>query len=838
MPAVPLRFDAPPEKLHRLQALQQELARRRHEEQYALRDDPVAWVQKQLGEHVWSKQAEVMRAVVKHKRVAVRSAHSCGKSHLASRIAAHWLSVYEPNEAFVITTSPTFAQVRAILWRYIRQAHRKGNLRGRVNQTEWHIGEDLVGFGRKPADETAMQGIHCMSTEHEVLTRRGWLGIEEITTVDEVLSVPVDGDVAEWMPIAQVYRYDFDGDLNIFDGHTVSFAYTDDHRLPVKYDRRSSGHFELRRLGDLTNQYQFTVRRRCSWKGLSARVPQPFAGFGWSAERFARFIGFWVGDGGLRQRPETGRFYEVLLYQTKQPGLDYVWRLVDGLQVFRGRDYVGFSNRACAEWLRDNVGRYQHDRCIPDEIIDAPPEVLEAFCEGLWTADGSTRSDGRRGIVYTTSKVLADQLQEVLVKLGRPGTLSVNRRAGTECRLPNGNIVKCREVYCLSWISNPTDCAVLSSNVLKEKYSGKVWCISTPYETFFTRRNGRVSLSGNSRRVLAILDEACGVEERFWIAVDSLATNDDCRILAIGNPDNSASHFFRVCSPGSSWHKIAISAFDTPNFTDEEVPSDLSKLLISKSWAEEKLAEWGADNPIYRSKVLGEFSTDDPGKVIRGSDVAACRIAPTEPWPEKSMLPIELGVDVGGGGDETVIRERRGRLAGREWREFSDQPSTISPMVLRAILDTGATAVKIDEIGVGRGVIGELENMAKEGRHSAKVVAVNVAGRSRDPDRFENIRAEMWWDVGRVHSQDRLWDLSSMDNADTTVAQLLEPRWEVGPGGRIRIEKKDEVRKRLHRSPDNADALLLAFYAAAVSPAPRVRWLTAGPSRGLVASRW
>lgn len=438
--------------------------------------DPAGWVTDRLGEHVWSKQAEVMQALVDHRRVAVQSCHSAGKSHLASRIAAWWLSAHPSGEAFVVTTAPTYAQVRAILWRYIRQAHRLGNLPGRVNQTEWHLDDDLVAFGRKPADhsEAAFQGIHA-------------------------------------------------------------------------------------------------------------------------------------------------------------------------------------------------------------------------------------------------------------------------------------------------------------------------------------------------RYVLVIIDEASGVPEDLWIAADALTTNDDCRILAIGNPDNAASYFAKVCTPTSLWHKIRISAFDTPNFTGEQVPDDLLQLLISRSWAEEKLLEWGVDNPIYRSKVLGEFSVDDPGRVIRGSDMAACRISQGPHAPEL-LVPVELGVDVGGGGDETVIRERRGQVAGREWREFSDQPSTIAPLILRAIHETSATCVKVDEIGVGRGVIGELQNMAAEHRHDARILGVNVAGKARRADLFDNIRAEIWWEIGRLHCQDRLWDLSSMPNADTTVAQLLEPKWEIGPGGRIRIEKKDEIRKRLGRSPDNADALLLAFY--------------------------
>ncbi|MFD3827704.1 hypothetical protein [Streptomyces sp. NPDC058621] len=448
---------------------------------------PVTWVRERLRQTVWSKQREILNAVRDHRRTAVRSGHGVGKSWTAALVVTWWLDTHPPGEAFVVSTAPTFSQVRAILWRYIRKHHRSGQLAGRVNQTEWLIDDELVGYGRKPADHDAsgFQGIHA-------------------------------------------------------------------------------------------------------------------------------------------------------------------------------------------------------------------------------------------------------------------------------------------------------------------------------------------------RYVLVILDEACGIPEQLWIAADALATGPDCRILAIGNPDNPASHFRKVCTPGSGWHQITISAFDSPNLTGEEVPEEMSASLVGADWVAEKTREWGEDNPVYRSKVLGEFTSDAPNQVVRASDIAACRVAlDARPRPE-TMVPVELGVDVGGGGDETVIRERRGRHAGREWRAHTDRPELIAPLIIQAIKDTGATAVKIDSIGIGFGVIGELRNAANRGEHTASIVAVNVAESASDKTKYVNLRAEMWWEVGRGLSASAGWDLARMENADTTIAQLLEPRWDVDPNGKIRVEPKTEIIKRLGRSPDNADALLLAFYSAGRT---RVRWL-------------
>jgi hypothetical protein len=267
--------------------------------------------------------------------------------------------------------------------------------------------------------------------------------------------------------------------------------------------------------------------------------------------------------------------------------------------------------------------------------------------------------------------------------------------------------------------------------------------------------------------VLVIIDEACGVPEQLWIAGDALTTNANCRMVAIGNPDNPASHFRKVCTPGGGWHVIGISRLRLAQ-PDRRGGARRGGRRPGrpKEWVEEKRREWGEDNPLYRSKVLGEFSPDAPYQVVRTSDMAVCRIDRETPYAPADLLPVELGVDVGGGRDETVVRERRGRRAGQEWRAHTDRPELIAPMVLQAIKETGATSVKVDSIGIGFGVIGELRNMASQGLHRARIDAVNVAEKASQPDKFINLRAEIWWEIGRGLSEQQArdgqgWDLSA-----------------------------------------------------------------------------
>ena len=106
-------------------------------------------------------------------------------------------------------------------------------------------------------------------------------------------------------------------------------------------------------------------------------------------------------------------------------------------------------------------------------------------------------------------------------------------------------------------------------------------------------------------------------------------------------------------------------------------------------------------------------------------------------------------------------------------------------------------------------------------------VVVSEAAPGRDPadgkpwaEKFVNLRAFIWWHVGRVLSQEHAWDLTDVD--DATLNELAAPKYrEVR--GRIQIESKDELRKRIGRSTDNADALLLAFFEPPATSPPLVQ---------------
>lgn len=307
----------------------------------------------------------------------------------------------------------------------------------------------------------------------------------------------------------------------------------------------------------------------------------------------------------------------------------------------------------------------------------------------------------------------------------------------------------------------------------------------------------------HARYLLVVLDEACGVPQWLWEATETLVTNESSRILAIGNPDDPTSHFAKMCAPGSGWHVIQVSAFDTPNFTGEAVPAQLADSLVSRLWVQEREAEWGVDSPLYVSKVLGEFpeTSDDviiSPRLVREAherDLSGHAIAD----------PGRFGMDVARyGNDETCIYRNRGGMIRLEaaWRKTD---TDVSRRRAQAILERDRwRPMMIDVVGLGAGVYDPLANQG------FNVLPFSGGEQANNPRRFVNRNAEGWW-AFREGLEAGLIDL---DPDDLTLAsQLQSRRWRIDAGGkRIQLETKEEMAKRGLKSPDRADAAILAWY--------------------------
>jgi len=368
---------------------------------------------------------------------------------------------------------------------------------------------------------------------------------------------------------------------------------------------------------------------------------------------------------------------------------------------------------------------------------------------------------------------------------------------------------------------------VTDAAVPEWKIDGQVVAFGRKPQDYADPQQAMTQFQGIHRRyVLFILDEATGVPGWLWNAAMSALTNDSARILAIGNPDDPTTQFEKVCRPGSGWHVFHTSIYETPNFTGEYVPEELREMLPGHEWERAQKKAWGATSAMWTSKGLGQFPdvADDVVITPRMIREAQARSLP-------GLVRGRYALDVARHGtDESCIYRNRGGvirlvtlpvdLPAIDERGQPDplrgEPAawrgadlTVTQGRLRALLDLqggtepDAIEATIDVVGLGYGVYDPLR------RKGYNVKPFSGGEQALEPTRFVNRRTEAWW-MAREALEAGLWDLDPDD--DLLAAQLQQPKWRVDAGKRIRLETKEEMKKRGIDSPDRADTAVMAWY--------------------------
>jgi hypothetical protein len=310
----------------------------------------------------------------------------------------------------------------------------------------------------------------------------------------------------------------------------------------------------------------------------------------------------------------------------------------------------------------------------------------------------------------------------------------------------------------------------------------------------------------HARHVLAVGDEAVGLTEEMIQSLYNITTNANSRRLLIANPTNPASYMGKIFKDKIGvWKRFKISHFDLPWFTDElkDVPEIVLEKLSEADYAKNMAEEFGKDSARYKSRVLGEFAFDADDTLITDADISVAISKEIE--LSSDSRPI-LGVDVARfGADSTVVYENRDGVVRfvDSWNNASTTET--ASRIHRIALERGAVEVRVDAIGLGAGVVDQLQIM--EGRNYW-LYGMDSAASSPNRLQWHNSRA-YWWD--NVRSKMRRGDID-LDPSDETVQdELCAPKYKFNQGtGGLVIESKDDMKKRGLKSPDFADAFIFA----------------------------
>jgi hypothetical protein len=306
--------------------------------------------------------------------------------------------------------------------------------------------------------------------------------------------------------------------------------------------------------------------------------------------------------------------------------------------------------------------------------------------------------------------------------------------------------------------------------------------------------------------VLVVFDEAKAIMPTTWDAIEGAFSGGksegfpEAFALALSTPGEVNGRFYEIHSrrPGlEDWHPIHVTLADA-----------IQAGRISPGWAEQRKKQWGESSALYQRRVLGNFHADDEDACIPLAWVEAA-VERWHTWSQEGRPvtpgPVWTGVDVGRGGDESVLA----RLAGGVVTLHTSRVKDTMEIVRLAQVEPGRCAV--DVIGVGAGVYDRLKELGK------KPMAYAGAGKARSKDRskefgFANVRSEAYWRLREALDPEYEPTLC-LPPDDLLISDLTTPRWSIAPGvpPKIRIEGKDDVVARLGRSPDRGDAVVMAL---------------------------
>lgn len=169
--------------------------------------------------------------------------------------------------------------------------------------------------------------------------------------------------------------------------------------------------------------------------------------------------------------------------------------------------------------------------------------------------------------------------------------------------------------------------------------------------------------------LLVVVDEAGGISDTIGNALEALMTGGNTRLLLLGNPptDNENSWFEKACS-SPLYNTIRIGAYDTPNFTGEQVGNcttcpksvpthSVATHLVDQTWVDDVIRQLGETSAFVTARVKAEFPRVTGNRVI---PITWIEDATQNENP--AYLPaIRLGIDIAAdGGDEFVIARADG----------------------------------------------------------------------------------------------------------------------------------------------------------------------------------
>ena len=377
-----------------------------------------------------------------------------------------------------------------------------------------------VGFDRDKQLLKFKNSWGCYSDDTEVLTDRGWVLFKDTTDDDLFFTLNPNTDNIETHKRRNYFEYDFDGDMYKFQTSKIDLLVTPNHNMYLKTDyenHKDKDYKFVKADTTLNGAKRYWFKRSGTWVGKeqstfslpgyehnngNSLINIPTKDY--SMNDWLEFIGYYISEGSLSisKCKRGGQQYQIHISQKKKENVIKIKACLERLGFkfsYHGKDFV-FSNKQIYLYLK-KLG-LSNDKYIPHEFKQLPPQQLKILFDALMLGDGSVNSgiNGSNKVTYyTISKKLSDDMQELCLKLGLASSIYLDDRVGTKNSNGYNYNYICYQVRIQGTQSRDADTTIVNrSNITKEYYVGKVYCVDVPNHLLYVRRNGKSCWCSNS----------------------------------------------------------------------------------------------------------------------------------------------------------------------------------------------------------------------------------------------------------------------------------------------------------------------------------------------------
>lgn len=301
--------------------------------------------------------------------------------------------------------------------------------------------------------------------------------------------------------------------------------------------------------------------------------------------------------------------------------------------------------------------------------------------------------------------------------------------------------------------------------------------------------------------VTVLIDESKSVPGGIYEASERLTANKKRFTFAASSTGGATGWFYECFSNKKEfWDAKQISAYDIPR--------------IKGDWIEEQKQIFGEESPLFKSMILSEFINTSADTLIQLEWINRIKSAPPR-W-NAGMIVAGIDLSASADGDESVIMVRNGNkiIELIAWRDAD--PMRVAGKCITELnrLSVPRGNIFADSGGLGSGIVSRMQELGWP------ITGVQFGGSPLvKSERIQNRMTELWDNMARDIELQRI----ILPDDSVLTSQLTSRKCTTISSGRLKLETKQEMKKRGCKSPDRADALALALMIPYQSPRQRTQ---------------